>query len=70
MRCVNLTDDELWRTIAQNTEAISALLHQHVDDAAGVIHSRRKADLIRFANKFQREYRECSAELRRRYPFE
>jgi hypothetical protein len=71
MRCANLTDDELWRAVALNTEALSALLHQQVDDAdSGAIHFRRKADLIRFANRFQREYREYTAELRRRHPLE
>jgi hypothetical protein len=28
MRCAKLTDDELWRAIAQNTEGMSALLDQ------------------------------------------
>jgi hypothetical protein len=35
MQCVNLTDDELWRGIAQNTNAISVLIHQQFElDAA------------------------------------
>jgi hypothetical protein len=69
MRCVNLTDDELWHAIAQNTEAISALLRQQLelDAAPGPIHPRMKADLIRLASTFRREYREYAAELRRRY---
>jgi hypothetical protein len=71
MRCANLSDDQLWRAIAQNTEKLSALIHQQVelDDAdAAVIHPRMKTDLIRFASKFQREYRQYVDELRRRYP--
>ena len=68
MRCANLTDDELWCAIVQNTEAMSALLHQHVDDAASAIRSGTNADLIRFANSSESEYREYTAELRRRYP--
>jgi hypothetical protein len=71
MRRVNMTDDELWHAISQNTGALSALLHRQLemDDAdPGVTHTRMKADLIHFANRFQREYRECVAELRRRYP--
>ena len=73
MRCANLTDDELWRAIAQNTEAMSILLHQRVELGnanSGAIHSHKRADLIPFANSFQREYREYTAELRRRYSLE
>ncbi len=70
MRCANLSDDQLWRAIAQNTEKLSALIHQQVelDDAdAAVIHPHMKTDLIRFGSKFQREYRQYVDELRRRY---
>jgi len=69
MQCANLSDDELWRAIAQNTETMSALLHRQaeLDNAdSGAIHFRKR-DLILFANRFQREYREYTAELRRRY---
>jgi len=70
MQCANLTDDQLWHLIAQNTEKLSALIHQQIkfdgaDSAA--IHPRARADLIRFASKFQREYRQYADELRRRY---
>jgi hypothetical protein len=69
MRCANLTDDELWRAIAQNTEAMSMLLHQQVE-LGNADSGAKRADLIRFANSFQREYREYTAELRRRYSVE
>jgi hypothetical protein len=28
MQCVNLTDDELWRAIAENTQALSLVVEQ------------------------------------------
>ena len=70
MHCANLTDDQLWLLIAQNTEKLSALIHQQIefDDAdSAAIHPRARADLIRFASKFQREYRQYADELRRRH---
>jgi len=70
MQCANLSDDQLWCAIAQNTEKLSALIHQQteLDDAdTAAIHPRTKTDLIRFASKFQREYRQYVDELRRRY---
>jgi hypothetical protein len=69
MQYANLSDDELWRAIAQNTETMSAFLHQQaeLDEAdPNAIHFRKR-DLILFANRFQRQYREFAAELRRRY---
>jgi hypothetical protein len=72
MRCANLTDDQLWRAIAQNTEKLSALIRQQLEldgaDERASIHRRVSADLIRFASNFQREYRRYADELRRRYP--
>ena len=71
MPFADLSDDELWLAIAQNTEAISAVLHRQLKldtVGSGAIHPSAKADLIRFANKFERKYREYTAELRRRYP--
>jgi hypothetical protein len=69
MQCANLSDDELWRAIAQNTETMSALLHQQaeLDKADSSAIHFRKRDLVVFANRFQRQYREYTAELRRRY---
>jgi hypothetical protein len=31
MQSVNLTDEQLWRAIAQNTNAITALIHQQLE---------------------------------------
>ncbi len=68
---VNLSDDELWRAIAQNTETVSALYHQ-LDADIRATNPGGRAN-VRFAyaevlNKFQHEYRKYTAELRRRYP--
>jgi hypothetical protein len=69
MECVNLTDDQLWHAIAQNTEAISALLRQQLElNPPGPIHARARADLIRSARTFRRECQQYKAELRRRHP--
>jgi hypothetical protein len=74
MQCVNLTDDELWRAIAQNTNAMSALVYRRLElDAGntrnGAIHQARlmqsNAETI---SKLEYNYREYTAELRRRYP--
>ncbi len=74
MQCVNLTDDELWRAIAQNTNAMSALIYRRLELDAGntrndVIHRARlmqsNAETI---SKLERNYREYTAELCRRYP--
>jgi len=72
MQCVNLTDAELWRAIAENTNAMSRLVRQQLELVAymGANEPYRK-HLMRFhlrrASKFQREYQDCTAELRRRY---
>ncbi len=75
MQCVNLTDDELWRVIAQNTNAMSALVYRRLELDAGI---NTRNDIIRRAqlmqlnaetiSKLERNYREYTAELRRRYP--
>jgi predicted metal-dependent HD superfamily phosphohydrolase len=74
-QCVNLTDDELWRAIAVNTNALSLLVEQRLEldaeiSASNDPESRAKLMRVHFdvVNRFQREYREYSAELRRRYP--
>jgi hypothetical protein len=70
MRHVKLTDDELWRAIAQNTEEMSALVHQSdADSRTGVLAapcagSRSYSEAV---NKFEREYQDYVAEIRRRY---
>ena len=71
MRCANPNDDQLWRLIAENTEKLSALIRQQIelDDAeySAAIYPRARADLICFASRYQREYRQYADELRRRH---
>ncbi len=74
MQGANLSDDELWRAIAQNTNAMSVLVHQRLELDAAVIGS---SDIVRRArqmqsnaetiDRLQRNYREYTAELRRRH---
>jgi hypothetical protein len=74
MQCVNLTDDELWRAIAANTEAMSELLHKRAElDTQISITTEpvRRSGLISaylgMVNKFESEFRAYTTELRRRY---
>jgi hypothetical protein len=71
MRCIKLTNDELWRAIAQNTEAMSSLLHQESELNAGLGDSddvRAQADSnAKCISVLDWQYRAYSAELRRRY---
>ena len=76
MQSENLTDEQLWRAIAQNTKAMTALIHQQLELAAvtTISDSIRQAKL-RESNaerigKLERNYREYAAELRRRYSLE
>jgi hypothetical protein len=75
MRCANLTDDDLWNVIAENTNAMSPLFDEHRElDASIEVDPDRRADLMRshleMVSKLMREYHEYTAELRRRrrYP--
>ena len=69
----NLTDEQLWRAIAQNTNAMSTLAHQQLELAAvnTVSDSIRQAKLresnAERIDKLARNYREYTGELRRRY---
>jgi hypothetical protein len=68
-----LSDDELWRAIVENTDAMSALIHERNELEAGVAAPsdadswlmRSNAQKI---NKFERQFQEYTGELRRRYP--
>ena len=73
MQCVNLTDDDLWRQIGQNTDAMSALFQEHRElDASIDTDSDARVDLMRShlgtATKLLREYHAYTGELRRRHP--
>ncbi len=70
MQCAHLTDDQLWRAISQNTEAMSDLVHEmcklKTASVAGARTSRvANAQAI---DALERQYRIYTAELRRRYP--
>jgi hypothetical protein len=69
VRGVNLTDDELWRAIAQNTESMSTFIQQQLE-----LNARPGGSQTMLANSYarrisllERQYRIYTAELRRRY---
>jgi hypothetical protein len=77
MQSENLADEELWRAIAQNTNAMTALIHQQLDLAPAVNtpSDTIRQEKLRESNaerigKLERNYREYATELRRRYSFE
>ena len=73
MHRLNLTDEELWLAITDNTNTMSALVNQQleIDDKIGRAEPAERARLMRnhleTINRYQREYRDYTAELRRRY---
>ena len=73
MQVENLADEQLWRAIAQNTNAMSALVRQQLElaDVNTISDSIRQAKLresnAEIIDKLARNYREYTAELRRRY---
>ena len=74
MQSVNLTDDQLWRVIAQNTNAMTALIHQQLelDPAVHTLSDTIRQAKLRESNaerigKLERNYQEYTTELRRRY---
>jgi len=74
VRRVDLTDEELWQAIAENTNSMSALVSQQIelDGKTAIADPASRAKLIcshlETINRHQREYRDYTAELRRRYP--
>jgi hypothetical protein len=70
----SLTDDELWRAIADNTDVISILIEKQFELDAGVgardPDTRQKLMLfnVQTIDNYNRQYRDCIAEIRRRYP--
>lgn len=68
MALVNLTDDELWRAIVHNTDAMSSVLRQQLElnrrpEGLQAILLHATAQTI---SALERQYRIYSAELRRR----
>jgi hypothetical protein len=75
VRSSQLTDDDLWRVIADNTDAMSMLIEKQfeLDDAeAGAPDPDTRQKLMLFnvqaIDNYNRQYRDCIAEIRRRYP--
>ena len=79
MKSENLTDEQLFRGLARNTNAMTALIHQRLElDPA--VNTHTLSDAIRQAKlresnterigKLERNYHEYTAELRRRYSLE
>jgi hypothetical protein len=70
MQCANLTDDELWRAIAQNTEAMSELVQQMFESKTGANAGPRtnRISNARTIDALERQYRIYTAELQRRHP--
>jgi hypothetical protein len=57
-----LTDDELWRAITKNTNAMSALFDQQRESETSAL---RGATMV--IDNLERQYQDYAAELRRRY---
>jgi hypothetical protein len=74
VRSADLTDDDLWRVIADNTDAMSVLIEEQFElDAqarAPDPDARQKQMLfnVQAIDNYNRQYRDCIAEIRRRYP--
>jgi hypothetical protein len=74
MQCVNLTDDELWRRIAQNTTLMSVLVYRRIELDAGntrndiIERTQLMQSNLETIIKLEHKYREYTDELRRRYP--
>jgi hypothetical protein len=72
VRSLHLTDDEMWRAIADNTNALSALIEKQCewDEELGApaIGCTLKSISVCRAEKYHREYEDYIAEVRRRYP--
>jgi hypothetical protein len=69
---LHLTDDELWRAIADNTNALSALIEKQWEwnaelGAPAIVGTLNSISICR-ADAYYREYRGYIAEVRRRYP--
>jgi len=76
MQVENLTDEQLWRAIARNTNAMSALILRQLElVAVNTISDSIRQAKLRESNanridKLARNYQEYTAELRRRYSLE
>ena len=69
MRSTHLTDDDLWRAIANNTDAMSALIEEQIELNTQwrgyLIPNRQKLILfnVQAINNYNRQYRDFIAEV-------
>jgi hypothetical protein len=77
MKSENLTDEQLFRGLARNTNAMTALIHQQLelDPAVNTLSDAIRQAKLRESNterigKLERNYHEYTVELRRRYSLE
>jgi hypothetical protein len=77
MKSDDLTDEQLFRGIARNTNAMTALIHQQLelDPAVNSLSDAIRQAKLRDSNterigKLERNYHEYTAKLRRRYSLE
>ena len=76
MQSENLTDEQLWRAIARNTNAMSALVRRKLELAAvntiseAICQAKLRESNAERIGKLARNYQEYTAELRRRYSLE
>jgi len=74
VRSSALTDDDLWRVIADNTDAMSILIEKQFELEGEMGESdpdtRQKLMLfnVQAIDSYNRQYRDCIAEICRRYP--
>ena len=74
MQCVNLTDEELLRAIAENTDGMSDLINCRVQfdaEISDLDDPAERSELMNYyvgrLNNFESEYRAYTTELRRRH---
>ena len=77
MKSENLTDEQLFRGLARNTNAMTALIHQQLelDPAVNTLSDAIRQAKLKESNterigKLECNYHEYTAELRRRYSLE
>jgi hypothetical protein len=77
MHSANLTDEQLWRAITQNTNAMTSLIRQQLelDPAVNTPNGIIRQERLRESNaerigKLEHNYQEYTAELRRRHSLE
>jgi hypothetical protein len=74
VQCEQLTDEELWSAIAENTNLMSALVFEQfeLEEATSSIPPEKRPALmhshLQKIDKYRRDYIDCTSELRRRYP--